>query len=94
MSEPILIHIKGHTYSNCLPIDFAADDVKAWVQAFDHVVRYVAPHRLSFILHGRGNRVLFRKGIPVKKDVDRLCNKLQMFQNRPEPIQSILPAAA
>ncbi len=94
MAEPILIHIKGHTYSNCLPIDFVADDVKAWVQAFDHVVRYVAPHRLSFILHGRGNKVHFREGVPVKKDVDRLCNKLRTYQSRAAQITSILPAAA
>jgi len=94
MSEPILIHIKGHTYSNCLPIDFVADDVKAWVQAFDHVVRYVAPHRLSFILHGRGHRVYFREGVPVKKDVDRLCLKLRQAQHTPVPVRATLSAAA
>ncbi len=94
MTEPILIHIKGHAYSNCLPIDFVDDDVKAWVQAFDHVVRYVAPHRLSFMLHGRGCRVFFREGVPVKKDVDRLCAKLSMFENHPIPVRSTLQAAA
>ena len=94
MSEPILIHIKGHTYSNCLPIDFVDDDVKAWVQAFDHVVRYVVPHRLSFMLHGRGCRVFFREGVPVKKDVDRLCTKLRMVEDRPMVVPATLQAAA
>ena len=94
MTEPILIHIKGHTYSNCLPIEFVDDDVKAWVQAFDHVVRYVAPHRLSFMLHGRGCRVFFREGIPLKKDVDRLCAKLRTYQSRTVPVRATLPAAA
>ncbi len=29
MSEPILIHIDGHTYSNHIPLDFSTDDIKA-----------------------------------------------------------------
>lgn len=94
MTEPILIHIKGHAYSNCLPIDFVDDDVKAWIQAFDHVVRYVAPHGLSFMLHGRGGRVFFQEGVPVKRDVDRLCNKLRTIENRPVPVRATLQAAA
>ena len=94
MTEPIQIHIEGHAYSNCLPIDFVGDDVKAWIQAFDHVVRYVAPHRLSFMLHGRGCLVFFREGVPVKKDVDRLCTKLRDYQNRTVPVVATLQAAA
>ena len=94
MTEPILIHIKGHAYSNCLPIDFVDDDAKAWAQAFDHVVRYVVHHRLSFMLHGRGCRVFFREGIPVKKDVDRLCTKLRFHENQPVAVRSTLQAAA
>ncbi len=94
MTEPILIHIKGHSYSTCLPLDFVIDDTKAWIQAFDHVVQYVVPHRLSFMLHGRGNRVFFRDGVPVKRDVDRLCLDLREKNNRSVPMASSLPAAA
>lgn len=80
MFEPIRIHISGHTYSNCLPVHFDDDDVRAWVQAFDHVVRYVAPYGLSFVLFGRGYRVHFQDGVPAKRDVDRLCSRLRIYQ--------------
>ena len=94
MTEPILIHIKGHAYSTCLPLEFVKDDTRAWIQAFDHVLHYVVPHRLSFMLHGRGSRVFFREGVPVKKDVDRLCLQLKEQQRTTAPMVSTLQAAA
>ncbi len=94
MSEPILIHIDGHTHPNHIPVAFAADDIQAWVQAFDHVVRYIAPHGLSFVLHGRGCRVVFQDGLPVKNDVDRLCKQLREYQDHKARVASSLLAAA
>ncbi len=94
MSEPILIHIDGHTYSNHIPLDFSTDDIKAWVQAFEYVVDYIAPHSLSFVLHGRGCHVHFQDGIPAKYDVDRLCKQLREYQdNKARVVTSLLAAA-
>ncbi len=94
MSEPILIHIDGHAYANHMPVDFATDDVKAWVQAFEYVVQYIAPHSLSFVLHGRGCHVHFQGGIPAKNDVDRLCKQLREYQdNKARVVTSLLAAA-
>ena len=94
MSEPILIYIDGHAYPNHMPVDFADDDIKAWVQAFEHVVQYIAPHSLSFVLHGRGCRVHFQNGIPAKHDVDRLCNHLRAYQDDKARVAASLLAAA
>ena len=81
MSEPILIHIDGHAYANHMPVDFATDDIQAWVQAFEHAVQYITPHGVSFVLHGRGCCVRFQGGIPLKNDVDRLCEQLREYQD-------------
>ena len=94
MSEPILIHIDGHAYPNQMPVEFASDDIKAWVQAFEHVVQYIAPHSLSFVLHGRGCRVRFQAGIPAKTDVDRLCKQLREYQDDKTRVAASLLAAA
>ena len=94
MSEPILIHIDGHVYPNHMPVEFATDDTKAWVQAFEHVVQYIAPHRLSFVLHGRGCRVHFQNGIPAKNDIDRLCKQLREYQEEKARVAASLLAAA
>ena len=94
MSEPILIHLDGHTYPTHMPVDFANDDIKAWIQALEHVAQYVAPHGLSFVLHGRGGRVYFRDGIPAKNDVNRLCQHLRAYQDKRARVASSLPAAA
>ncbi len=94
MSEPILIHIDGHAYPNHMPVDFAADDIKAWVQAFEYVVQYIAPHDLSFVLHGRGCRVQVQGGIPVKNDIDRLCQQLRKYQDDTALVATALRAAA
>ncbi len=94
MSEPILIHIDGHAYSNHMPLDFSTDNIKAWVQAFEYVVQYLAPHSLSFVLHGRGCLVHFQGGIPAKNDVDRLCKQLREYQdNKARVVTSLLAAA-
>ncbi len=94
MSEPILLHIDGHAYPNHMPVDFAGDNITAWVQAFEHVVRYIAPHGLSFVLHGRGCRIHFQNGIPAKNDVDRLCKQLRKYQDDKACVVASLPAAA
>ena len=51
MFEPILIHIDGHAYTNHMPVDFATDDITAWLQAFEHAVQFITPHGVSFVLH-------------------------------------------
>ena len=94
MPEPILIHLDGHAYPNHMPVDFATDDARAWVQAFEHVVQYIAPHRLSFVLQGRGCRVHFQNGIPAKNDVDRLCKQLREYQDDKARVTASLQAAA
>ena len=94
MSEPILIHIDGHAYPNHMPVDFAADDIKAWVQAFEYVVQYIAPHGVSFVLLGRGCRVRFQDGLPVKNDIDRLCKRLREYQDDKVHVSTSMLAAA
>ena len=94
MSEPILIYIDGHTYANQMPVDFATDDTKAWVQAFDYAVKYIAPYGVSFVLLGRGCRVAFRGGIPLKNDVDKLCQQLRDYEDATALVASSLLAAA
>ena len=94
MSEPILIHIDGHAYANHMPVDFATDDIKAWVQAFEHAVQYITPHGVSFVLPGRGCCVRFQGGIPVKNDVDRLCQQLRKYQDDTALVATSLLAAA
>ena len=94
MSEPILIYIDGHTYANQMPVDFATDDTKAWVQAFEYAVKYIAPYGVSFVLLGRGCRVDFPGGIPVKNDIDRLCQQLREYEDATALVASSLLAAA
>ncbi len=94
MSEPNLMHIDGHAYPNQMSLDFSADDIKAWVQAFEYVVQYIAPHSLSFVLHGRGCHVHFQDVIPVKNDVDRLCKQLREYQDDKARVATSLLAAA
>ncbi len=94
MSEPILIHIDGHAYANHMPVDFTTDDVKAWVQAFEYAVKYIAPYGVSFVLLGRGCRVGFPGGIPVKNDIDRLCRQLREYQDATALVATSLMAAA
>ena len=94
MFEPILIHIDGHACANHMPVDFATDDIKAWVQAFEHAVQYIAPYGVSFVLLGRGCRVRFPGGIPVKNDIDRLCRQLREYEDATTLVASSLLAAA
>ena len=94
MSEPILIYIDGHSYANQMPVDFATNDTTAWVQAFDYAVKYIASYGVSFVLLGRGCRVNFPGGIPVKNDIDKLCRQLRQYEDARAPVASSLLAAA
>ena len=94
MSEPILIYIDGHAYANQMPVEFATDHSKAWEQAFDYAVKYIALYGVSFVLLGRGCRVDFPGGIPLKNDIDKLCLQLQEYENTTALVASSLAAAA
>ena len=94
MSEPILIYIDGHTYANQMPIEFSIDPTKAWVQAFEYAVKYIAPYGVSFVLIGRGCRVDFPGSIPVKNDVDKLCQQLREYEDATALVASSFLAAA